>query len=106
MGISTTNAASVATDTTMAGEITTAGGGLIRALATYAHSASATTYTLANTFTSNGTDSLPATVYRDGLFTSIVSGGTTTMMAETLLNASATLTTSGDALTVTHTLTV
>lgn len=106
MAISSTNAASVATDTTMAGEITTSGGGLIRALATYAHSASATTYTLANTFTANGSDTVPVTIYRDGLFTSIVNGGTTTMMAETLLNASATLTISGDAVTITHTLTV
>jgi hypothetical protein len=106
IGISTTNAASVATDTTMAGEITTSGGGLIRALGTYAHSAGTTTFTLSNTFTSNGTDSLPATIYRDGLFTSFVNGGTTTMMVETLLNASATLSLSGDALTLTHTLTV
>ena len=45
MALSTTNSAPAAGDTTMAGEITTAGGGLIRAIATYAHSASATTYT-------------------------------------------------------------
>jgi hypothetical protein len=106
IGISSTNAASVATDTTMAGEITTSGGGLIRAIATYAHSASATTYTLTNTFTANGTDSLPVTVYRDGVFTSMVSGSTTTMMLETLLNASATFSLSGDNMALTHTITV
>jgi hypothetical protein len=106
MGVSTTNSASSATDTTMAGEITTAGGGLIRAIATYAHTASASTYTLANTFTANGTDSLPATVYRMGSFISMVSGWAGSMMLETLLNASATITTSGDAVTVTDTVTV
>lgn len=90
----------------MAGEITTSGGGLIRALATYAHSASATTYTLSNTFTSNGTDSLPATVYRDGIFISFVSGWANSMMCETTLSSSATLTTSGDAVSLTHTFTV
>ena len=108
MGISTTNTASVSTDTTMAGEITTAGGGCLRALATYAHTAGTTTYTLANTFTSNSNDtgSLPYAVARDGIFTSFVVGGTTTMMVETLLNAIATLALTGDAVTVTHTFTV
>lgn len=108
MGISTTNTASVATDTTMAGEITTAGGGCLRTLATYAHSAGTTTYTLSNTFTTNSNDtgSLPYAVARDGLFTSFIVGGTTTMMVETLLNAIATLSLTGDAVSVTHTLTV
>lgn len=108
MGISTTNTASVATDTTMAGEINTASGGCNRTLATYAHSAGTTTFTLANTFTtnSNDTSSLPYAVARDGLFTSAVISGATTMMVETLLNAIATLSLTGDAVTVTHTLTV
>ena len=108
MGISTTNTASVATDTTMAGEITTAGGGCLRTIATYAHSAGTTTFTLSNTFTTNGSDtaSLPYAVARDGLFTSMIVGGTTTMLAETLLNAIATLALTGDAVTITHTLTV
>ena len=108
MGISTTNTASVATDTTMAGEITTAGGGCLRTLATFAHTVGTTTFTLANTFTTNASDtaSLPYPVARDGLFTSMVVGGTTTMMTETLLNAIATLALTGDAVTITHTLTV
>ena len=108
MGISTTNSASVATDTTMAGEITTASGGCLRTLATYAHSASATTYTLANTFTTNGSDtgSLPYAVARDGIFNSMVVAGAINMLAETLLNAIATLSLTGDAVTVTHTFTV
>jgi hypothetical protein len=108
MGISTTNTASVATDTTMAGEITTAGGGCLRALATYAHTGGTTTFTLANTFTTNSSDtaSLPYAVARDGLFTSIVTGGVTTMLAETLLNAIATLSLTGDSVTITHSLTI
>jgi hypothetical protein len=108
MGISTTNTASVSTDTTMAGEITTASGGCLRTLATYAHSTGTTTYTLSNTFTTNSNDtgSLPYAVARDGIFTSIVTGGVTTMMVETLLNAIATLALTGDAVTITHTFTV
>jgi hypothetical protein len=106
MALSTTNSAPAAGDTTMAGEITTSGGGLIRAIATYAHSASATTYTLVNTFTANGTDSLPATCYRIGVFISMVNGWAGSMMLETTLNASATLSLSGDQVTVTETVTV
>jgi hypothetical protein len=106
MALSSTNSAPAAGDTTMAGEITTSGGGLIRALATYAHTASASTYTLANTFTANGTDSLPVTIYRIGTFISMISGWAGSMMLETTLNASATLTTSGDNVTVTDTITV
>lgn len=90
----------------MSGEITTSGGGLIRAICTYAHSASATTYTLTNTWTANGTDSLPVTVYRSATFISIVSGWAGSMMTEDTLNASATITTSGDQLTLTFTATV
>jgi hypothetical protein len=106
MALSTTNSAASATDTTLAGEITTGGGGLIRAICTYAHSASATTFTMANTWTANGSDSLPATVYRIGVFISMVSGWSGSMMLETVLNASATLTASGDQITVTETETV
>jgi hypothetical protein len=107
VAVSTTNAASVATDTTMAGEITTAGGGFLRTQATYAHSAGANTYTMANTFTANGSDtgSLPYVVYRMGLFKSMVGASVLSMGFETLLNASATITVSGDSLTCTDTIT-
>lgn len=103
MAITANNTSPSATDTTLAGEITTAGGGLIRKLATYAHTAGTNTYTLSATFTANGSDSLPVTVAKMATFTSLVSGQ---MLHETLLNATATATASGDAITVTDTITM
>jgi hypothetical protein len=90
-------------DTTLAGEITTAGGGLIRKLGTYAHTSGAASYTLTGVFTANGSDALPVTVAKIGVFNSLTGG---TMAFETLLNATATLTTSGDQLTCTSTVTL
>jgi hypothetical protein len=83
-------------------EITTAGGGLIRKLGTYAHTAGVASYTITTAFTANGSDALPVTVAKMGTFNSITGG---TMAFETLLNATATLTISGDLLTVTQTVT-
>lgn len=91
-----------ATDTTLTGEITTAGGGLLRASATYAHTAGTNTTTMTKTFTANGSDSLPVTISQDALFNASAAG---TLFAKTALNANATLTVSGDNVTVTHTLT-
>lgn len=100
----TTNAtAPAATDTTLATEITTAGGGLIRKSSTYAHTGGANSYTLTTTFTVNGSDTgLPVTIAKIGVFNSLTSG---TMVFETLLSATATLSAVGDALTTTHTVT-
>lgn len=92
-----------ASDTTLTGEITTAGGGLVRAQATYAHTNGQATATLSKTFTANGSDSLPVTVAKIGIFNASSSG---TMTNETLLSATATLSASGDTLTVTDTITV
>jgi hypothetical protein len=53
----------------------TASGGLIRKLATYAHSASSAgsaTITLTKTWTANGSDSLPVTVSQVGIFQGVV----------------------------------
>ena len=107
IAISTTNSASVSTDTTMAGEIVTAGGGCLRTQATYTHSAGTNVYTMGNTWTANGSDtgSLPYVVARMGLFSSMVVAGTIAMWFETLFNATATLTVSGDAITGTDTIT-
>ena len=103
MGL-TANASAVGSgDTTLPSEITTVGGGLIRKLATITRSAGASTGTVAATFTSNGTDSLPVTVAKMGISPSIKS--TVNNLLQTLLNATATLTTSGDAVTVTDTIT-
>jgi hypothetical protein len=94
--------APAATDTALAGEITTAGGGLIRKMSTYAHTTGANSYTLTTTFTGNGSDAYPVTIAKIGVFNSLTSG---TMLYETALSATATLSASGDALTTTHTVT-
>lgn len=94
--------AASATDTTLTAEITTAGGGLLRAQATYAHTTGTATATLTKTFTANGSDSLPVTLAKIGVFNAASSG---TMADETLLSATATLSASGDAVTITETIT-
>lgn len=91
-----------ASDTTLTGEITTAGGGLIRKQATYAHTAGTNTTTLTATFTANGSDSLAVTVSQIGIFNASSSG---TMALKTALSSNATLTTSGDNVSVTETIT-
>lgn len=93
----------VAGDTTLTAEIATGGGGLIRAQATYAHTGGASTYTLTKTFTANGSDSLPVTVGKVGVFNAGSSG---TMPWSTLLSPTATVSASGDALTITTTITI
>lgn len=102
MALTANATAPSATDTTLTAEIATAGGGLVRKLATYAHTAGANSYTLTTTFTANGSDSLPVTVAKIGVFNSLTGGA---MMFETLLSATATLTASGDPVTVTETIT-
>src|ERR1044072_559745 len=100
----TANSASPAAgDTTLAGEITTGGGGLVRAQATYAHTNGQATYTLTKTFTANGSDSLPVTIAKVGIFNASSSG---TPAWETLPSAPATLSATGDALTCTETITL
>jgi hypothetical protein len=102
MAITANSSAAAAGDTTLTGEITTAGGGLIRQIATYAHTTGANTYTLTGTYVANGSDTLPVTVAKMGTFNSIVSGR---MVHETLLSATATLSAVSDQLTVTQTVT-
>lgn len=103
MAITANSAATVATDTALPGEIVTTGGGLIRKLATYAHSAGTNTYTLTATFTVNGSDVVPVTIAKMGTFNSITSGQ---MLHETLLSATATLSAVSDAVTITQTVTM
>jgi hypothetical protein len=108
MGISANNSPS-SSDTALTGEIVTSGGGLIRKICPYAHTASATTYTSTPVFTANGSDSLPVTVASIGMFQDVPSTPTTAQgqpIFTTSLNATATLTTSGDQLTVTETVTM
>lgn len=94
--------AASASSTSLTAEIATASGGLVRAQATYAHTGGTNTTTLTKTFTANGSDSLPVTVAKIGVFNASSSG---TLGYETLLNATATLTISGDNVTVTETVT-
>jgi hypothetical protein len=100
IGLTTNVGAPAAGDTVLTGEITS--GGLARARATFAHTLAATTYTLTHTFTSTATHTA---VHKGGMFTasSTTAGGILTFT--TNLNADATLA-SGDALTVTWTVTL
>jgi hypothetical protein len=91
-----------AASTTLTAEISTAGGGLLRAQATYAHTASTNTTTLTKTFTANGSDSLPVTIAKIGVFNASTVG---TLGYETLLSSTATLTASGDNVAITETVT-
>jgi len=102
MALTANATAAAAGDTTLTGEITTAGGGLLRAQATYAHTAGTNTTTLTKTFTANGSDSLPVTIAKIGIFNASTVG---TMGYETALNASATLNVSGDNVAITETVT-
>lgn len=102
MALTANSGAAAGGDTALTGEITTAGGGLIRKLGAYAHTSGVASYTITGSYTANGSDTLPVTVAKMGTFNSITSG---LMAFETLLNATATLTTSGDQLTVTQTVT-
>src|SRR4029079_570780 len=104
MGISTNASAVGSGDTTLLGEITTSGGGVTRKIAALTHSASASTGTVVAVFTANGTDSLPAVVHKMGISNSLLS--TVINLLQTVLNADATLTTCGDQLTVTYTITL
>ena len=92
-----------ATHTALAGEIVTGGGGLIRQSATYAHTTGANTYTLTGTFTANGSDSLPVTIAQIGILNAASTG---TLVFEKQLGTTATISASGDILTVTETVTM
>lgn len=103
MALTATATAPSATDTVLTGEITTGGGGLIRQVAAYAHTASTNTYTLTGTYTANGSDSLPVTIAQMGVFDASSSGN---LVFRTLISPTATLSASGDVLTVTQTVTM
>jgi len=108
VALTSTNITPAAADTSLSGEITTGGGGLIRKIAPYAQTSgvASRSITLTPVFTANGSDSLPVTVYAIGVFVSMVVASTPLCMKfETSLNASATLNLSGDQVTVTETIT-
>jgi hypothetical protein len=103
MGLTANATAASGTDTTLAtgggAEIVTAG--LLRKIATYAHTAGVASYTLTAVYTAQAGD-VPVTVAKMGTFNSLTGG---IMAFETLLNATATLSLAGDQLTVTDTVT-
>lgn len=105
MGLTATATPAVDGDTVLTGEITTASGGLIRQLTTYAHTASGTTTTLTKTFTCNGSDSLPVTVAQVGVFQGVVVASSR-MIFRTVLNATMAFSLSGDQGSVTETVTL
>lgn len=106
LSASTTALATPSTNTSLPGEITTAGGGLIRQQYTFAHTAGTATTTLTSVATANGSDSLPVTIGSEGTFNSMVVGDTTkTMFFNILVSPTATLSASGDQLTTTKTIT-
>ena len=92
--------APAATDTTLTGEITTAGGGLLRKVGTFAHTTGAASYTITTTFTANGSDSLPVTIAKRGHFDAASAGN---LVFESLVLPTATLSGAGDAVTLTDT---
>jgi hypothetical protein len=102
MCLSANATAASAASTTLPGEIATAGGGLLRAQATYAHTAGTNTSTLTKTFTANGSDALPVTVAKIGVLNASTVG---TLGYETLLGTTAVLSLSGDNVAITHTIT-
>lgn len=104
MGLTANNGAAGDGDTTLTGEITTASGGLIRQLATYAHTVSGTTSTLTKTFTANGSDSLSVILAKIGIFQGVEAASR--LFFESLLNATATMALSGDQVAITDTLTL
>ncbi len=98
MGLTANSSAVGSGDTTLPSEITTASGGLIRKICPIAHTASAASYTLTPVFTANGSDSLPVTIAKIGVSPSLTSG--VDNLFQTLLGTTATLSLSGDQLTI------
>lgn len=94
--------APAAADTTLTAEYATAGGGLIRALATYAYTSPNTFYTLTKTFTMNATDGSSALVSKLGVFTAATVG---TMVFESLVPNAPTLIPS-DSVAITETVNI
>lgn len=101
VALTANNTAPAAGDTTLTGEITTGGGGLIRKAGTYGHTTGAANYTITTVFTANGSDTLPVTIAKRGIFDA-ASGGA--LVFSTLVSPTATLSASGDQLTLTDTI--
>lgn len=103
LAISASTATRNATDTSLAGEIATAGGGLIRKQCVFGHTNGTSTYTETATHTANGSDSLAVTIGSAGLLNAASSG---TLAFQWLYGTTAVISASGDALTTTFTGTI
>lgn len=104
VGITANSTAPAAGNTTLAGEITTAGGGLVRQTGVYAHTLGTASYTITSTFTANGSDALPVTIAKRGVFDQLALGGT--LVFETLVSPTAVFSAVSDSLTLTDTISV
>lgn len=102
LAVTANSTAPASGDTALTAEIATAGGGLIRKVATYAHTGGAATSTLTATFTANANDSLPVTLAKAGVFNA-ASGGA--MPFSSLLSPTAVVSAVGDSVTLTVTVT-
>lgn len=103
MALTANSTGPAVSDTTLTAEIATGGGGLIRKVATYAHTNGTATATLTATFTANGSDALPVTVAKIGIFNAASVGA---LVWTTLLTPTAVFSASGDAATITDTITI
>jgi hypothetical protein len=106
MGIAATGARTpVVTDTTLLNEISTAGSGMLRKPGTYAHTTSAANYTMSNTWTYTATDTGTTRSFDTIALFNTVTPVTGIMQFQTTMNAPASLSITGDAVTVTQTVT-
>lgn len=103
VGLTANGTAPAAGDTSLTGEISTAGGGLVRKAGTYAHTTGTANYTITTTFTATASDALPVTINKRGIFDQAAGGA---LVFETLVSPSATLSAAGDQLTITDTISV
>jgi hypothetical protein len=97
-------------DGTAISELWFSGGGLRRQMAAWAHTNGTATYTVAKTYTANGSDTLPQTIAKVGLFQHGVTAAPTTttsgmMLFNTNLASTATLSAVGDNVAITDTVT-
>lgn len=97
VGVSADEAEPKATNETLKGEIKTAEGGLIRALATFKY-LGGKEYEVKVTFTANAKDATPVTLAKIGIFNA-QNGGT--LMFESLLTANAEIKATGDSVSIT-----
>lgn len=103
MALSESTAAPVDADTTLAGELTAAGGGLIRKQSVYAHTTGASNYTLTAVFTCNASDGLPKTAAKMAVFNAASAGS---MFVSNLIGSAPILAVVGDQTTVTETVSI